>query len=510
MHDMFEEILQYLRGVWLKKRYIVIISWLVCICGWMFVATMPDQYTSEARVYADTRSILKPLLRGLAVEVDPSKELHLMVKTLLSRSNLETIARNVDANVRAKNSEEYEAIIKNLEDNIVIRSGGRENLYTISYSGTNAVYTKNVVQAALNVFVENTLSEQRLDTDNASQIIATQISEYESRLKSDESKLAEFKRQYQGFLPGSDSGYYSQLEKNKAALEDAQLALNEATTKFKSISSQMRKEEANAHNEILRGKTDYDDRINALQQRLDDLLFRYTDKHPDVIETRNQLADLQKLKEKQLQSYTVEDALENDPVYQDLKRNYSETENDVASLKVRVDNYQNKIAELQKDLDKVPGVEAQLTSLTRNYNITKEKYEQLLSRKESARISQSVGNSADDIKFRIIDPPRVPDKPSGPIRPLWFTGVLFVGLGAGVCLSLLISQISPVVSSTNQLLQLTGFNTYGVVSATGISGISIWEKRKTKLFILSNVLLILLFAVIVAISVVPSAQDVLV
>ena len=114
MQELFEEILQYIRGVWLKKRYIVIVSWLVCICGWVFVATMPDQYTAEARVYADTRSILKPLLRGLAVEVDPSKELQLMVKTLLSRSNLEIIARNVDANVRAKNSEEYEAIIKNL------------------------------------------------------------------------------------------------------------------------------------------------------------------------------------------------------------------------------------------------------------------------------------------------------------------------------------------------------------------------------------------------------------
>ncbi|WPC72863.1 XrtA system polysaccharide chain length determinant [Vibrio porteresiae] len=507
MQELFEEILQYIRGVWLKKRYIVIVSWLVCICGWIFVATMPDQYTAEARVYADTRSILKPLLRGLAVEVDPSKELQLMVKTLLSRSNLEIIARNVDANVRAKNSEEYEAIIKNLENNIDISSGGRENLYVISYKGEDPIYTKNVVQAALNVFVENTLSEQRLDTDNASQIIATQIAEYESRLKTDESKLADFKREYQGFLPGSDSGYYSQLEKNKAALEDARLALNEATTKSKSIAQNMRKEEQQAHSAVLRGKTDYDERINSLQQRLDDLLFRYTDRHPDVIETRNQLADLQALRKKQLDTFTVEDALANDPVYQDLKRNLSESESDEASLKVRVDNYQAKIEDLQKDLDKVPGVEAQLTSLTRNYNITKEKYEQLLSRKESARISQSVGNSADDIKFRIIDPPRVPEKASGPMRPLWFSAVLLVGLGAGICLSFLISQISPVVSSTSQLLQLTGFNTYGVVSATRVSGISVWEKRKTKLFILSNVLLILLFATIVAISIVPSIQD---
>ncbi len=504
MQEMFEEILQYVKGIWLKKRYIMVVSWLVCLSGWVFVTLLPNQYTSNARVYADTRSILKPLLSGLAIQTDPSSELQLMVKTLLSRPNLETIARNVDADVRARNSKEYEAIIKDLQSNIRIQSTGRGNLYSISYTGENPNYTKDVVQAALNVFVENTLSEKRVDTENASQIISGQISDYKMRLQTAEEKLADFKRQYVGLMPGSGSGYYSQLSQNKTALEDAQLALSEAETQLKSANTQIKKEESIARRQASRGRTEYDQRINSLQQRLDELLFRYTDKHPDVVETQRQLSELQDLREERIASYTVNDFLANNPVYQNLKKKYSDAESNVVSLKVRVERYERKIAELQKDLDTVPDVEAKLTSLTRDYEITKGKYEQLLSRKESALISQSVGDTSDNIKFRIIDAPRVPVKPSGPPRILFLFAVLICGVGGGVGLSFVFSQISPVISSTNQIVKSFGYPVYGVVGATESSGMVVWEKRKTRWFIISNVLLIVLFAVFIAISVIPS------
>ncbi|WP_165314147.1 XrtA system polysaccharide chain length determinant [Vibrio ziniensis] len=510
MQEMFEQIIGYLRGVWLKRRYILIVVWVVCPIGWAMVTMLPSQFTSEARIHADTRSILQPLLRGLAIQTDPTKELELMVKTLLSRSNLETIARNVDADVRARNSQQYEQVIKNLGSNIQIHSAGRENLYTISYSGSDPIYVKNVVQAALNVFVENTLSEQRLDTDNASKIITTQIEDYESRLIDAEQKLAEFKREYFNFMPGSGNGYRQQLEQNKGALETAQLQLKETKTRFDSVRSQMLKEEQRAKRDISKIRTEYDDRIESLQQRLDDLLFRYTDKHPDVIETRRQLKELQDVKDAKLSSFTADEALKNNLIYQDLKMNYGQLENEVASLNTRVEQYKSRINELQASLDKVPDVEAKLTALTRNYDITKDKYEQLLSRKESALISKSVDNSSDDIKFRIIDPPRVPDKPSGPPRVMLLVAVLIFSLGAGGGISFLFSQISPVISSSRDLVQSLELPVLGIVSATEVSGLIKWEKRKMRVFIFSNILLLGLFAAFLAMNMMPPLREELV
>lgn len=474
------------------------------------VTMLPSQYTSEARIYADTRSILQPLLRGLAIQVDPTRELSLMVKTLLSRSNLETMARNVDADVQAKNSYQYEQIIKDLESNIKIHSTGGENIYTISYSGSEPVYVKNVVQAALNVFVENTLSEQRIDTDNASKIITTQINEYEARLVDAEQKLAAFKREYLNFMPGTGTGYRQQLEQNKASLEAAQLQLNETQTRFESVRSQMYKEQVKAKSDLSKISTEYDDRIEALQQRLDELQFRYTESHPDVIETSRQLKELQDQKKTKLSSYTADEMLKNNQVYLDLKLNYSQIENEVASLNTRVEQYKSRITELQTTLDKVPDVEAKLTSLTRNYDITKEKYEQLLSRKESALISKNVDNSADDIKFRIIDPPRVPAKPSGPPRVILLATVLILSVGSGVGLSFVISQISPIISSSQDLVQSLELPVLGVVSATEASGLARWEKRKMRIFVVSSIVLFGLFAAFIAVNMTPLFREYLV
>ena len=120
MQEIFEEIIDYLKGIWLKRRYIIIATWLICPLGWYFVSSMPDVYESEARVYVDTQSLLRPLLKGLTVETNPNTQIRLMVKTLLSRPNLERISRMTDLDVQASNSEEYEQIIKSLKNNIKI------------------------------------------------------------------------------------------------------------------------------------------------------------------------------------------------------------------------------------------------------------------------------------------------------------------------------------------------------------------------------------------------------
>ncbi len=89
MKEQFDLLIQYLQAIWLQRRWIVISLWVICPLGWITVTLMPNQYSAEARVYADTQSILQPLLRGIAIDTDPSQELALMIKTLLSRPNLE-------------------------------------------------------------------------------------------------------------------------------------------------------------------------------------------------------------------------------------------------------------------------------------------------------------------------------------------------------------------------------------------------------------------------------------
>ncbi|HCB12232.1 MAG TPA: chain length-determining protein, partial [Gammaproteobacteria bacterium] len=161
MNEIIGQLLDYLRGIWRNRWYTLICAWIVCLIGWVVVYRMPDQYQASARVFVDTQSVLRPLLQGLAVSVNPDAQIGLMTRTLLSRPNLEKIARNADLDIRAQDTEALDNLLNGLQKRIQLASGGRENLYTITFIDRDPQLAKKVVQAVVTVFVENLLGETR-------------------------------------------------------------------------------------------------------------------------------------------------------------------------------------------------------------------------------------------------------------------------------------------------------------------------------------------------------------
>lgn len=513
MQDILNDLLDYLKGMWIKRRYIIISTWLICPIGWGFVSTMPDVYESEARVYADTQSILAPLLKGLTVQTNPNIQIDLMIKTLLSRPNLERISRMTDMDIQANTPQQYENIISTLRDNIKIeKQGRRDNIFTISFEDRNPEMAKNVVQSSLTVFIENTLGENRTDADSAQKFLKNQIAEYENRLSSAESRLTDFKQKYSNMLPDQYGGYYNKLNIAKEQLKMIELSLLEAETQLKSAKSQLNtapSESSNSQNKVQTSnsiRTNYDDRISELELALDSLQLRYTEKHPDVVEATKRLAHLEKQRTKEIDEY-LNVAKSGDgstlitsqnPVIQQLQIQVNQFENQVVSIKVRVNDYREKVKDLENKIHILPEIEAELIALNRGYEITKKKYEELLNRQETAQLAQQADETTNKIQFKVIDPPRAASEPSGPKRILFFVLVTFVGLGAGIGLSLLFSQISPVATSTLQLSKATGVPVFGVVSANENLDLRKWHRKKTLLFVISNLLLLVVLLMFIS------------
>ncbi len=523
MQEILEEIIDYLKGIWIKRRYIIISTWLICPISWYFIAAMPDIYESEARVYVDTQSLLRPLLRGLTVETNPDTQIRLMVKTLLSRPNLERISRMTDLDVQANNTEEYDALIDGLKNNIIISSAGRENIYTLSIEHENAEMAKNIVQSALTVFIENTLGETRSDSDSAQKFLNVQLTDYENRLSASESRLTDFKQKYSGILPGQSGGFYNNLKSEKTKLEEAQLQLKEVETRLASAKAQLLGEEpvfglfSNKVQSNSSVTTSYDGRIIQLEGQLDDLQLRYTDSHPDVKQLKGRIDSLNSQRTAEIEKYydsmkasgatsqSSITSIDKNPVYQEMKVQVNSLENEAASLTVRVKNYQQRVQNLESKIHTLPEIEAELVALNRGYEITKSKYEDLLSRKETAQLAQQADETTDKIQFRVIDPPRAATQPVGPARFLFFGIVAVVGIIVGVGISLLLSQLSPIATSTAQLSKATGVPVFGVVSANQNLGLQKWHKRKTLLFISSNLILLCILMMFISYFLFPDA-----
>ncbi|MEW6983631.1 XrtA system polysaccharide chain length determinant [Colwelliaceae bacterium 6471] len=518
MQEVLEQIIDYLKGIWIKRRYIIISTWLICPLGWYFVAAMPNVFESNARVYVDTQSLLRPLLRGLTVETNPDIQIRLMVKTLLSRPNLERISRMTDLDVQANNSEQYEAIINRLKSDLKISTAGRENIYSLSIEDKDPQMAKNIVQSALTVFIENTLGETRNDSDTAQKFLTTQIKEYENRLTTAEAKLTDFKQKYSDILPNQSGGFYSQLSSEKEKLKAIELELLETKTRLDSAKKQLEFDSNSATNPENKIKNDssiettFDSRIAELEATLDSLQLRYTDMHPDVREVKRRLEHLNTQRKEEIEKYISASndsdsnyaSVNQSPVMQEVQIQVNRLQNQVASLNVRADSYRERVKELESKVHTLPEIEAELVALNRGYEITKSKHDELLSRRETAQLAQQADQTTDKIQFRVIDPPRAATKPSGPKRYVLFSVVTILGIGVGVGLSLLMSQLSPIVTSSSQLSKATGIPIFGMVSANENLGLQRWHKRKTIIFMISNAVLIFILMLFISYFMFPN------
>lgn len=89
MQEQLSEILFYIKGTLKYKWLIIFVAWFVCSIGWIFITTIPNVYQSEAKVHVDSRTMLRPLLKGIAIDSQNYGLLRIMAQLMFTRPNLE-------------------------------------------------------------------------------------------------------------------------------------------------------------------------------------------------------------------------------------------------------------------------------------------------------------------------------------------------------------------------------------------------------------------------------------
>jgi hypothetical protein len=142
-----------------------------------------------------------------------------------------------------------------------------------------------------------------------------------------------------------------------------------------------------------------------------------------------------------------------------------DAETKIATIRLRVNEAEGQVAKWQSLAETVPQVEAELKRLNRDYGQFKKNHDELLARRESARLAQDLETKADSVEFRVVDPPQVPLTPSGPNRLLFLSVVLIAGVGAGIALAFALSQIDDSMSNVLRLRESFALPVLGGVSA---------------------------------------------
>lgn len=476
MDELIAHVVAIVRGMWRRRWAGLLAAWVVAVLGAIGLLRVPDRYEATARVYVDTKSVLKPLMSDLAVEPDIDQTIGLLARTLITRPNVELLMTKSNLDPKSMPPAEREMAVSKLMREIQVSGGGRDNVFSFSYRHSDPQHAHLVVSNLVSLFVESDLGAKQRDTDAARQFIDEQIQAYEVRLAEAESRLKDFKVRNLGVTSGNGADYFARMSALTEEMGRLNLELRAAEQARESLKRELGGEVANLLPDPATtpaaplSSPELDVRLDAQRKTLDELMRRYTELHPDVVTTRKLIARLEEQKREEAEAQRraaaarpVSVATSSNPMQQQIKIALAEAEAAVASLRVRVDDTQARLSKLRASASRVPQVEAELAQLNRDYEIVRRNYEAMVGKREKASLSEEV-DATRLANFRIIDPPRTGSAAVFPNRLALAPLVLLLALAVGAAASYLVSQIFPTFDNARALRNATQRPVAGSIS----------------------------------------------
>ncbi|HEV2818811.1 MAG TPA: XrtA system polysaccharide chain length determinant [Allosphingosinicella sp.] len=466
MGGLYDQLRLALHQVWRRRWLAIAVAWGVCVLGWLVIALIPSSYEAKARLFVQMQSIL-PNQIGITPD-ERNNQLLRLKQTLTSNENLVRVVRRTDLNSLVASERDLPGIVAGLRSRVTVTAqpdGGIEikansNISGFS-NGQNARTAAATVQGLIDLFVEQNLSGDRRETGQGLQFYDQELRRREVALQEAEQRRVEFEQRFLGVLPGSGSiaDRMSAAQVELANLEQQIAAANGA---LNSMRAQLA-----ATPQTIPGVGDSGGsatgQIAQLQGQIAGYLARgWTESHPDIVYARQQIARLRPYAASERQSGNTGGM--SNPSYVSLRAMMAEREASLAAATARRNQLQSDLSQLTSRQSTQPGLAAEQTRLTHDYEVLKQQYDQLLANREQVRLRSDIQARTSPLIVNVVEPPSVPSVPAAPNRPILLTAVLILGLGAGVAAAFVAGQLQTTFPTQGKLAEVTGLPVLGTIS----------------------------------------------
>ncbi|MGB3739852.1 MAG: XrtA system polysaccharide chain length determinant [Pontixanthobacter sp.] len=464
MNEVFEDLRAAVFSVWQRRWLALGVAWAVCVLGWLAVALIPNAYESEARIYVQLDDILAEQLK---IAGGTEREIKRIRSTLVSSVNLEKVIRSTRLGDGVQSQKDLETAIADLTEALTIESE-EDNLFEIKAEigkgdlsdADNAKLAQNVVQKLIDIFRNANLAGNRGDVAETIIFLDQQLDERKLELEAAEQRRLAFESANPDLIGGTAtlSGkrqlLRSDLRDVEADLAAAQSALAAIDGQLSTTPRTIAGFATNNGGGTRQALAEVRGQLSAMQAR------GLTVSHPDIKALNKQIELLARQASRDTPGNT---GLPN-PAYSSLVSIKAERQANVQSLASRQAALQSELAALMASQSNEPAVAAEATRISRDYEVLKDNYDELLQNREEMKLRGQVENERSSFKFEVIDPPTAPQSPSAPNRPLMLIGVLLAGLAAGVGVAFAVGHLRSTFATTAKLERALDLPVLGAIS----------------------------------------------
>ncbi|MCB2149580.1 MAG: protein GumC [Deltaproteobacteria bacterium] len=422
----------------IKRRWIVMIPFfLAMVVGIVLSVKLPRIYEASTLILIQPQKVPQNYVQSI-VTTDPGERISTLSQQILSRTNLEKIIEEFQLYKGPEFENLYvEDKINSLRRNISVSVSNdkrRENdAFTISYQGKDPQRVMRITNTLSTFFIDENLRLREAQAVGTSDFLDDELTVMKKRLEEVETQLKNYREAYMGELPEQLDSNLRILDRLQAHLGEIQQSMSDAKIRLATLQNEAAALKEQPAKVITGGTPSAESNdLDQLQAQLENLLTRYTERHPDVLRLKARIADLQKTSQSQPvadqpaagQGASASESPEIRAQYNEIVEEIRRIERDIADTTGQIGIYQKRI-------ENTPKREQELLSLKRDYDNILATHNSLLARKLEAEIAVNMERKQKGEQFRVVDSARLPEKPIKPDMKKLFALVVGAGLAVG-------------------------------------------------------------------------------
>lgn len=480
MQEVFDEVRSALHTVWNRRWLVLAVAWGVCIVGWLFVAMIPNSYESRARIYVELDDVLS---KQLDISGEGRQAITKVRQTLTSAVNLEKVVRATRLGAKVDTQREMQSAVDSLAKKVEVKST-EDNLFELTATigkssltdAENAALAQDVVQKLIDIFREENVAGNRGQVADTIVFLDRQLDDRKKELEAAEQRRLAFEAQHPDLIGGTGT-VTNRLQGMRDEMRGVDADIAAAQSALAAINGQI----ASTPKSIMTPGEGGGARgaLAQAQATLASMRARgLTDSHPDVQAQKRQIEALRE----QAASEPVGTGGSPNPAYTSLVSIRAERQANVQALQARKAALQSDISGLIASQADEPAVAAEANRISRDYEVLKDKYDELLKNREEMRLRGQVETERSAFQFEVIDPPTAPRKPAAPNRPILLIGVLLAGVAVGSGVAFVMGQLRSSFTTADKLERVLDIPVIGTVSRSMTRETQRFEKTQLKKF----------------------------
>jgi len=479
---------EILNGFYRRKGLIFCVS-VVAFCLSIYLAAiLPNVYRSNTLILVTPQKLPQSFITS-TVTMSLSDRMQSIIQEILSRTNLERIVQEFQLYPELRIMEDRVANLR-AAAHIEIR---RSNVFQLSFESQKPETAQKLSNRLASIFIEQNLQVREQQAMGTRSFIDAEAERLRKELEEQEADVNRYRAAHRFELP-------DQLDANLRTVEQLRRELQGSLSRLESL----RERKATLEKQLVEteiagpefvgakgreGTSASSDFKSQLRRReLDDLLRRYSTKHPDVIRLKNEIAAVedQTKAESSKSSLGTLSAPVTSPLAQVLRRQITGLDSEAVAVQSQIRTLQGEVAKYQSRIDNTPVRGIELSKISRTHDITLKKYQDLLGKGLESELSENMEKKQKGEQFQILDPANFPVKPFRPNRQRIVLVGLLGGLIAGFGLAFLLETLDRSFKQTEELNGYLNLPVLATLPAVLSRGAVLDERRTHGLIVLAS------------------------